>query len=221
MIFSCYEFQKPIETEEGKISTLVIENPVFYRDLISDMLLQSENGSSRFSISKDNETLNFSKKAEIITDVFSLNFGSRTFQTKLNQIVLEEATLLDINLKELIDRVNEIGSKIVSALDFDTNYVPVSDLSGIIKLLGFYFDSDALSLPEKIIEYLSFLNRFTEKELFIIVNLKSILTEKEFSEFAKLILYKKINLILVESQNSMFVDSYESIRIIDKDLCEI
>ena len=221
MTFSCYELQTPLEITENKHATLVIENPIFYRNFIMDLLLQSQNCSSRFTISNGNIVLDASKEVEIITDIFNVSFDSKAIQNKINQLIFEEFNISDYTLAELLNKINEVGASIVSSLNFEVNYMPISDFNGILKLLGFYIETENLSLPEKIMEYIGFLNLYCGKKLFIILNLKSALTQEEFFEFVKLLRYKKINILLIENQKGEIVEENENVRIIDNDLCEI
>lgn len=221
MTFSCYEMQTPIEINEERISTLVIENSVFYRNFILDLKAQLGNCSSRFVLSEGNEILDVSKNVEFISDIFEINFDTRFFSSKLYQLALEECNISQKNQTEIIEKINELASYIVTGLPCEASYNPISDISCIIKQLGFYMDESGLSLPEKIIAYLSFLTNYSEKKVHIILNLKSALSSEEFMEFTKLVKYKKLFVLLIE--NRMFKDSckYEYVRIIDKDLCEI
>ncbi len=221
MIFSSYDLQTPLEINSDRVTTLVIENHTFYRDFISDLLLQAQNCSSRFCISDDDTVFNVSKDVEIVTDVFRLCFDSKTMQNKVNQAVADEYNLSQRYSPNLLNQINEAGASIVSALSFDADYTPLSDLNGVLKLFCFRIDADSLTLPEKIIEYVGFLNLYCAKKLFVILNLKSVLTQKEFSEFVKLTRYKKINILLIENQKSQIRLENEMIRIIDEDLCEI
>ena len=218
MTFSCYELQKPIELNENEISTLVIENNVFYRNFVSDILLQSQNCSSRFAVFEGNDPIDFAKKTAIITDIFGISFGSRAIQNKINQIAAEEYDLLSDG--DLLNKINEAGAAILASLNFEADYDPIPDFSGIIKLFGFHIDDESLSLPERIIEYISFLNQYCEKKLFILLNLKTVLNKSEFREFVKMVQYKKICVFLIENHMSEITDKSEKIRIIDKDLCE-
>lgn len=221
MIFVCYEFQKPLEIKENRVTVLTLENPVFYRQFIMDIIAQTQNCSSRFTLSDDKEIYQFSKNVELITDIFNLSFDSRFFQSKINQIVLEESRNYGTETQNLINEINNLGAQVLSSLNFEANYTPISDIGGILKLFGFYFDGEAMSITERIIEYLNFLNLFSEKKLFIILNLKSIITQKEYDEFIKLLQYKKINVLLIESRLSEISNESEIIKIIDNDLCEI
>lgn len=221
MIFSCYELQTPVEIKEDCISTLVIENPVFYRNFILDLKAQLVNCSSRFVLSEDNELLNISKSVEFVSDIFEINFDARFFVSKLYQLALDECNISQTNTTEIIEKINELASGIVTGLPCEANYNPISDISPIIKQLGFHIDVSDLSLPERIIEYLCFLNNYSEKRLYVILNLKSALSSEEFTEFTKLVNYKKLSVLLIENHISGYSYENEYVRIIDKDLCEI
>ena len=221
MTLSCYELQAPLEITENGVATLVIENPVFYRNFIEDLLLQSQSCSSRFTLAEGNTVLNLSKEAEIITDIFRLPFESRTVQSRVNQAATDELGILCESSAELLGRINAVGADIASSLSFEAGYTPLADFGGIIKLLGFYIETEGLSLPEKAAEYLSFLSLYCGKKLFVILNLKASLNGGEFSELAKLLRYKKIRVLLIENRKSEFFAENETVRIIDNDLCEI
>lgn len=221
MTLSCYELSAPLEIADDRISTIIIENHAFYRNFIEDLLLQSQNGCSRFVLADENNILNLSKEAEILTDIFCLPFDSRTMQNKVNQLALQECNLSARDAPGLLSKINEMAAEIVCSLDFEAGYTPLADLSGVIKLLGFFMEAEGLTFPERIIEYINFLSRYCKKKLFIILNLKCALTAEEYSEFAKLICYKRINVLLVESGQSENTAENETVRIIDKDLCEI
>ena len=220
MILACYEFQTPLEIKENRITVFTVENPLFYRQFIMDIIAQTQNCSSRFTLSDDKETYLFSKNVELITDIFNLTFDSRFFQNKINQIVLEESRNYSTEIQNLINNINNLGSEVLSSLNFEANYTPISDIGGILKLFGFYLDAETMTIPERLIEYLNFLNLFSDKKLFIILNLKSIITQKEYDEFIKLLQYKKINVLLIEAKISEITNKNEITKIIDNDLCE-
>lgn len=220
MKLTCFELQNPIEITEGKIFTLVLENPTFYRNFIGDLLLQSNGESDRFSLYDENGDYDIRKNAEIITDIFNISFDSRQISNKINQIVTDEFYLSEINAEKLLSGINEIGTTILSRLDFNAIYNPIEDVNGILKLFGFSFDYESLSLVERIMEYLDFLNRYFDKKLFILINLKTILSQSEYSEFVKFLNYKKIKVLLIEDHKREIQDRNEEIRIIDTELCE-
>lgn len=221
MMLSCYELQTPLEIEAGKTVTLVIEDPVFYRNFVNDLLAQAKDLSSRFMLFDGDKDLSLSKDAEIITDIFHISFDSRALQNKVNQVVSEEFSASYADSTDILSRINEIGAELLSSLDFEANYTPLTDFNGIIKLLGFAVDTQGMSLPERIMEYTDFLNRYCGKRFFVLLNLRSALTRSEFLEFAKIAEYKKISFLLIENHQTENCDEGESIRIIDGDLCEI
>ena len=72
MILSNYDFSAPLTFDEDGVCTLVIENPVMYRSVVSEMLEQANGASGAFVLSENGEMLDFSKNVCIITDVFCL-----------------------------------------------------------------------------------------------------------------------------------------------------
>ena len=66
MILSNYDFSAPITFDEDGVCTLVIENPVMYRSVVSEMLEQANGASGAFVLSENGEMLDFSKNVCII-----------------------------------------------------------------------------------------------------------------------------------------------------------
>lgn len=219
MTFSCYELSKPIEIGENSPATLVIENSVFYRSLVEDLILQSQGCGARFAVSEGGETLNFTHDIEVITDVFRLMTDSRTVQNRINQAVADEYRLAQDKYDGLLCGINEVAANVAAALDFDASYTPLGDLGGVLKLFGFRMDVDELTLPERLAEYVGFLHACCGRRLFVILNLHTVLNGDELAEFIKLAEYKKIHILFVDGKVGSV--GGENVRIIDNDLCEI
>ncbi len=220
MNLTCFELQSPLTVDEGTVATLILENPVFYRNFVADLLLSFRKESDRFILSDEREILDFSKNTEIITDVFNVSFDSRQIVTKVNQTVSEELRLSNIDSGKIIGDLNEMAAVVASRLEFDAVYNPLCDLDGVLKLFGFSVDTGGLSFLERITGYLDFMQKYCGKRLFILLNLKSTLSDEEYAEFSKLVLYKKLHVLCIENHKRETAFADETIRIIDKDLCE-
>ncbi len=220
MKLSMYELAYPIEFSEGVINTLVIENSGEFGRTVFGMTEQASNRESKFTLSQGTDILDFSKYAEVITDVFRLSLEAKSITAKINQAVIDEAMILSGKAAEILTKINELASEITGNLDFDSTFTDLNDLNGVLKLLNFSVDFESMDFYERILQYIDFFSKYFGKKLFVIVNLKSCLKEKELIDFAKTVKYKKYNVLLIEDSQRDKISPDENIRIIDKDLCE-
>ncbi len=216
-----YELDEPLEFKEGKINTLTVENPVFYRKVVSELVEQSAGNQGGFFLSENDKLIEFSSSAEVITDVFNIVFDSRAILTKVSRAVTGEFAFRADETQKIITDINNLANNIVPMLDFPVKFNMVEDFEPVLKLLGFSVDTDNMDFCERLAEYICFLSKYMNKKLFIILNLKSCLSADEQREFFKLMQYKKINILLIENCDREKASENEIIRIIDKDLCEI
>jgi CRISPR type II-A-associated protein Csn2 len=96
------------------------------------------------------------------------------------------------------------------------------DISDLLKVYDVHFDTESSELCEQLISYLKICHQVGKVECFAFVNLKSYLSDTEYAAFCKQIFYEKIHVLLIEScylEQKKF--DFESVKIIDENLCEI
>ena len=211
---------EPIKFNENIVNVLVVESPHVYRSLINDLILQESGFAGDFVLSCKNETIEFYKKAAVISDVFRLDFDSRKISSKLNNYICGIYEM-DDNIRELFNDINDLGYKILEKLQFEADFNHFENVEDIIKVFDFKLISNENGLAESLFEYVKIQKEFFGKELCIIVGLRSCLERDELEAFYKRLEYEKLNVLLLEShQTNEFLDC-ENVLIIDKDLCEI
>lgn len=220
MKLSFYELAEPIEFVDGKINTLIIEEPLMFRSFIAKLIEQSFNIGADFVLSDGLNILYFQKSAEIITDIFRLAFDSRAVTAKVNQAINAEIGNFGTQSADILMKINSLASEMSASLDFDASFNELNDLSGVLKLLNFSVDYENMTLPERLLQYIDFYCKYFKRKLFVIVNLKACFSANELKEFEKTVKYKKINVLLIENCFHEKISDDEIIRIIDKDLCE-
>ena len=75
-----YNWEHTIKFNDGSITHLFIENPITYRDYVSELLLQI-NGEEGDFILSDTEELSIPKKLAILTDPINLQFDEKKGQS--------------------------------------------------------------------------------------------------------------------------------------------
>lgn len=221
MTLSNFEFSNSLEFKEGRINTLVMENPVFYRNTVLKMKEQINGGNEEFFLYKNGQKEDFVKNTELITDIFGLKFDTKPLNTKIIQALKDETDLADDETFEIITKLNMFASELANKLAFDVSFKELTDLKEVIKLFEFFLDVETLNFCEKITEYMDVISSFSNKKLFVFLNLKSALTEEETEYFIKNAVYKKYSVLLLENKAQERIWENEKLTVIDRDLCEI
>lgn len=221
MTLSYFEFSNSLEFKEGRINTLVMENPVFYRNTVLKMKEQINGGNEEFFLYKNGQKEDFVKNTELITDIFGLKFDTKPLNTKIIQALKDETDLADDETFEIITKLNMFASELANKLAFDVSFKELTDLKEVIKLFEFFLDVETLNFCEKITEYMDVISSFSNKKLFVFLNLKSALTEEETEYFIKNAVYKKYSVLLLENKAQERIWENEKLTVIDRDLCEI
>ena len=220
MIFVNPIFSTPIEFKENEIQILVIENKNFYQEIVSDLLLQSDGFDGENSIYSGTKELSIIKSVDVITDLFTLDVNKSVTKlyNAMKNYYLKEGYL---KVVELNFAITEFMKNVDSDFEYQLEYGDSIDLVAIFKGLNVKFVFDGKTILEKLIDYIRIISQFHQKKLFIILNIKSVLSTDEIQEFYKYIFYNKIEVLLIETEISENIRADEKVKIIDEDLCEI
>lgn len=90
----------------------------------------------------------------------------------------------------------------------------------LVKSAGIEFDDTYDSLAEKIIDYFELVQEYDKRKLFILVNLRSYLSDEEMNIFMQDVLTRNIQVLLLESSERTVLQN-EKRYIVDADLCVI
>ncbi len=210
-----------IEVVEDSPETLIIEEPVLFRNVVDELSYQVKNDEGDYVLSDDSSRiLTLSKNLMLITDIYNLDAYSKQLKNKLTSIITTNYS--DIDGKELlIEMLNEMGVRIANNLPYSVTYKTNIAFSDVVKFLDFSFDYSTLSLLESLIEMISTSFEILKYKMLVTVNLKDYLAKQELDEIIKYFAYKKIPLLMLERHQHYEMDDCKHTRIIDKDLCVI
>lgn len=210
---------EPLEFSDGTINTLIIENPVFYRDFVSDIIEQANTKCGDFFLSENNKQMDFAKSVCIITDIFGIDFQTRQITAQILKNVGEECDEADT--AQLITKLNMFAASLSARSSLCVTFKELTNAADFLKLFNFAIDTEEMNFCEKLTEYITLMSECFAKKLFVILNMKSALSDEEHTEFCKLAAYKKFNVLLIENKQCGICADNEKIRIIDNDLCEL
>lgn len=210
------------EIREDKIRTIVIENQHMFYNMISDIRSQLDGNKGEVVLSEDHIPLDMRKAADLLTQFVPFTVNQKELITKLYAALKKKA--VDEKMYQYTQEIYRgIGEYLYKLIEDEENELDITipeDITGILKAFDVRFDDSEMTLPEKLLEYMLSTNEFKGERLFITVNLRSYLTDKETEELFQSLLLKKIRLMCIESADHPRLIN-EEVIIIDKDMCVI
>ena len=209
------------DTECDKINTLIIENPVLFRSLLQDITDQLSGLDGKAVLSENSKLLNIAKKLELLDRFIPFDLNSKAINSKI---------VADLELKAVSDEfysatVETVGrmETLLNNLAFDymcdIDFTKVS-IGAFIKAAGVEVRSAQSGLAEKIIDYFELVTEFIGPKMFVTVNLRCYISDKDAELFIKTAISHGYHLLMIESFEHERL-SCEKRLVADSDLCLI
>ena len=213
----------PLIFEEDKINLLIIENTKMLGHLIHELFDQVNGQEGKFVLSQGSDLLEISKNVEILIDFFNLDCNQKKVLNRLYNALSALATEEKNYLRstEIFGSVEQYITEILEQAKIPLICRNTIDAGLLFKAANVNIDIVKGSLIEGIVDYLSVIQSFCGISCFVLVNLKTFLSDKEIGLFYKMVQYKKFNILLLENSIRVPRFSEEVLRIIDLALCEI
>ena len=210
------------ELKEDKVLTIVIENQHIFYNMISDIQNQAEGNNGQFVLSENYTPLDMRKNVELISQLVPFSVNQKELISKLHSLLKRKSVdeIMYQQTHELLSKISEYLYKLTEEQEMELAITSPEDITGILKTFDVKFDDNDMSLDEKLLEYTITSSELKGKKLFIIVNLRSYLNDKDTEQLFQSLLLKKIQLICIESSEHERLKN-EEVIIIDKDMCVI
>lgn len=215
------EYNLDLELKENEVNVLVIENHTILTEAVQDLYRQCNNMEGKFVLSDDNKILQISKSINLITDAFSLNCNEKKIISQLYREV--EGLAVENMVQESVELNSAILGyleKMCEQVPYHLDYQPQVLPSAIMKMADLKFETEAVNLLERIVEYLGIVNQISQYALNIFINIKLFLTAEEIQSLYEYVFYNKIPILLIEGVTGER-NPAEKLTIIDMDKCTI
>ena len=213
--------QNIIEITDDTIHSIVVENPEYYYHMVKDFMNQVEGKEGGWIVSENDKPLAVNKNVEILFDFIGINVNQKTLITKiLNE--MEQIANKEENINETMQLLSDI-ERFVMYLNEDFDLSITCDkltISQLLKSVGISISVETDDLIEFIYSYMQLIRQFIGEKLFVFVNFRSFVSQKQFSDFAMTIIGHGYQVIFLENKEYDKI-AKESRLIIDQDLCEI
>ena len=205
---------------EGSFPSAVIENPGLFYRLVNDLYGQSIGGSGDAVLSINDEPISIGGNLELFTNFFPFEINQKNL---INKIIakLEKQALSPEFYERTQHLLGETERLILDIafhhdLDLETSRLSISTL---FKAAGICLKEDGLSLAEKISSYMDLMIANGLANVFVLVNLRSVLDSRTMEIFTDNCCRHDQNILLIDN-HAYDKLSREKRVIIDMDLCE-
>ncbi len=217
-----YDLDKIFEFSGDRVNTLIVESPELFRELITELHRQINEGQDgKFMFSKDETTLDPVKSAELIAGFVPFEINRKNLLTKICTSA-EKNAVNESNYLKTQQLLADIESYLDSLL-FDYSYsfgYEKLNITSLIKSVGLCIDDCYENELEKILDYMKLIREFDKDKIFVFVNMRSYFSCKDITLFASDVITEGFDILLIDNREYDSFDG-ETRTVIDKDLCEI
>ena len=218
------EWHRQIELKENVIHTLILENKVYYREIILELLRQHKGLEGDFVLSEKNKDIAFDKNSYFITDLFNIDINNKKVLTKVYATLQKQVEEDIVEYNQLTSVIKRYFERLVFNNNLDLEQDEEIDVMSLLKLGDFKIHFEESNYLEKIIKYMKVLIDLCGVKVIFLIGLHSFFNNDEIRQFYKEICLNKIKIVNIETQQFSDYsnkDYKELIYIFDKDNCEI
>lgn len=213
-------WEDAIDLADGFVHTLVIENPACFRTLTAEWIAQTEGADGGFILTDGLTVADIAKNAEWIGDPFTVSAGDNrrlltAIQKEMAEVAIHEKFA---EWSALFTQIQTVLADLAACSDTELTFDEINDPAAILKWYALRPDDRDLPFAERILQYMELCMKYLKKRLFVIPHLHGCLSEKEMASFCKDALYRKAQVLIVETVDCI-AGKQERKQIIDRDLC--
>ncbi len=213
----------PIIDEVHTFNEWIIEAPELFLIYVQELFYQLDGQSGNFILFENDKELSISKYVEIIIDPFTIDINNKKninkLYAELSQIAYEEKNYL--HTQEILSIIHKYFIDLEQSSDYMLHVDSETDITSIFKILNIQFEYFTNDLCGKISQYIKIMAELMRKKIFVLVNIRSYLSEEQLDEIIKIAKYNEIYVLLIEDHQNNSLIKDKNYIIIDKDGCEI
>lgn len=221
MIFTYPDIDHIFDTGSDQINSLIIENQVLFSTLLRDLYHQSQGLDGRSVLSDKHKILPLDKNCEILDRFIPFEINQKGILNKLYALIecLSEDDIFYHDTVQIKGEIEAYLNRLSLHYPYEIDFQSVNIVS-LLKASNVRFSEEYSCLSEKILDYFTIVRDLDKNKLFITVNLRNYLSDKEMEPFCSELLSRKYDVIMIESIERKRLSS-EKRYIVDESLCEI
>lgn len=220
MMLAADFLSKPMKIGSDSVSVLSVENKKLYRDIVG-AFVDEHPEEMNIVFSQDFKPFKYKGNVCFVNDYYKLDLSSaiikklyENLERFCNDEMQEETNALKVQIFNFLDRL-------VLNYDYDFNYsldINIVDLFKIQNLKPYITSKNLLC---SLLDFIVIIKKYTHIRCFVLLNLHLYFTDEEIVYLYEDLIYNDISVLVLENSSNFSKSKFETIRIIDNDLCEI
>lgn len=221
MNYAYPEIEGYFDLDNGMINTLIVENPDFLCEILSDFRVQIDGGYGRGLVSVSNTPVDMARYVDVLDTFVPFEINRKSLLTKIAG-VLEKEAVAPAHYEDTMSFLRDTElylDKIAFGFPCDIVF-PKLSIGSVIKSVSPELRDEYDDLCEKVLDYFELVCEFDRPKLFVLVNFRCYVNDAKYEMFAKTAISHGYHVLMIESVAKKKID-IENRLIIDEDLCEI
>ena len=227
MIMKIFSLENDIIFTEEYINVLQIQDKKLFTNVINslnDNINNIEDTKERIIILDNDIEIKIEKEVLMIIDVFNIDFNQKKIQSalynKIEKIYKQEFERMS-EFQTIFQKLQLNVLDVFNEFPFEFNYKESIGIQEYLKLLGLKISNNKGEITDTIFSLIDVVEYLLIAKILIFVNLKLYLIDDELKEIYKYAMYKKVNILLIETGEEKEPLENEKILYIDSDYDEI
>ena len=222
-----FSLENDITFAEEYINILQIQDKKLFTNVINslnDNINNIEDTKERIIILEGDTEIKIEKEVLMIIDVFNIDFNQKKIQNalynKIEKIYKQEFERMS-EFQTIFQKLQLNVLDVFNEFPFEFNYKESIGIQEYLKLLGLKISNNKGKITDTIFSLIDVVKYLSVTKILIFVNLKLYLIDDELKEIYKYAMYKKVNILLIETGEEKEPLENEKILYIDSDYDEI
>lgn len=227
MIMKIFSLENDIIFKEEYINVLQIQDKKLFTNVINslnDNINNIEDTKERIIILDNDIEIKIEKEVLMIIDVFNIDFNQKKIQSalynKIEKIYKQEFERMS-EFQTIFQKLQLNVLDVFNEFPFEFNYKESIGIQEYLKLLGLKISNNKGKIIDTVFSLIDVVEYLSAAKLLVFVNLKLYPSDDELNEIYKYAMYKKVNILLIETGEEKEPLENEKILYIDSDYDEI
>lgn len=223
MIMKIFSLENDIIFTEEYINVLQIQDKKLFTNVINslnDNINNIEDTKERIIILDNDTEIKIEKEVLMFIDVFNIDFNQKKIQSalynKIEKIYKQEFERMS-EFQTIFQKLQLNVLDVFNEFPFEFNYKESIGIQEYLKLLGLKISNNKGKITDTIFSLIDVVEYLSVTKILIFVNLKLYLIDDELKEIYKYAMYKKVNILLIETGEEKEPLENEKILYIDSD----
>lgn len=210
-----------IEINDNYVNGIVVENPDCYYEMIRELKFQESGEEGRWVLSSQDSPIPINKNIELIVDFIDFDVNKKVLLTKMlgafEKVAFDEEHLDESH--RLLSEIERFIIKLSEGYDIELQCDKIT-VQQLLKSVGISIILESEKLTELLYSYMQLVREFIADKLFVFVNLRSFVSQRELQLFVDTVIRHGYKMLLFDSRDYPVLKGEKRI-IVDEDLCEI